>query len=356
MSVTRCPEGQSASCRLQTRSVGEEDGDGSHAATAAGLRAHRGRPALKGGALGGEPPPPSAAGRGFSSSSPGFRPLERGLFSLLASKLRHWREATLLVISRTLFSADTEGGRLLWSRGREGHRNPGFREKRTTSSSGCLRRTGSGEPSESEASRSRPIRSANGKLRARRPHGVGHPLALRIFDAMRRTHASPAQGIVSAEVPAYASTAVPVGLAVGADRLLRGSTVRARGQCQDRRFCDQPSRRNHCPQPSPRPARPCQACGFTASRWTVPPVLELAHTLNTAQMETLQPPAVPRGADRSVMRSLHARPPRERIPRKVAAHLLGAWERAGGILRIVSYRLGDWGTNRLGLRGRPAFR
>ncbi len=52
----------------------------------------------------------------YRSSSPGFLPLERGLFVLLASNLQRWREATLLVKPDTVLRWHGEGFRLLWKR------------------------------------------------------------------------------------------------------------------------------------------------------------------------------------------------------------------------------------------------
>ncbi len=105
MSVTRCPEGQGANGRVQTRSAGEEDSDGSHAATAAGLRLRLIEDALRSREeLSAEKPllRQQLVVASRKVKRPRLRPLERGAFVLLASKLRHWREETLLV-NRTLF-------------------------------------------------------------------------------------------------------------------------------------------------------------------------------------------------------------------------------------------------------------
>ena len=47
---------------------------------------------------------------------PKFRPHERGLFVLLASKLRHWQSATLLVKPDTVLGWHRQRFRLLWKR------------------------------------------------------------------------------------------------------------------------------------------------------------------------------------------------------------------------------------------------
>jgi transposase InsO family protein len=55
---------------------------------------------------------------------PKFRPWERGLFVLLASRLRRWSQATLLVKPNTVLRWHREGFRLLWTRKSKAGRAP----------------------------------------------------------------------------------------------------------------------------------------------------------------------------------------------------------------------------------------